>query len=44
MDKIGIIGAGNVSRAMLTGMAKTKYNLELIYVNSKVKNQKKSYP
>ncbi|MDW7667458.1 MAG: pyrroline-5-carboxylate reductase [Bacillota bacterium] len=40
MDKIGIIGAGNVSRAMLTGMAKTKYNLELIYVNSKSQESK----
>jgi len=40
MNKIGIIGAGNVSRAMLTGMAKSKYNLELIYVNSKTQESK----
>src|SRR6056297_3362462 len=40
MNKIGIIGAGNVSRAMLTGMAKNKYDLELIYVNSKSQESK----
>jgi len=40
MSKIGIIGAGNVSRAMLTGMSKSKYDLEMVYINSKSQESK----
>ncbi len=40
MNKIGFIGAGNVSKAIITGMAKNKFELDRIYVNSKSNESK----
>jgi pyrroline-5-carboxylate reductase len=40
MDKIGFIGAGNVSKAMITGMVRKKFDLDRIYINSKTNETK----
>jgi pyrroline-5-carboxylate reductase len=40
MNKIGFIGAGNVSKAIITGMAKNKFELDRIYINSKSNESK----
>lgn len=40
MNKIGFIGAGNVTKAIITGMAKNKFELDRIYVNSKSNESK----
>lgn len=40
MDKIGFIGSGNVTKAILTGMSKNKFNMQDIYVNSKTNESK----
>lgn len=40
MNKIGFIGAGNVSKAIITGMARNKFELDRIYINSKSNESK----
>jgi pyrroline-5-carboxylate reductase len=40
MDKIGFIGAGNVAKAMITGMARNKFDLQRIYISSKTNESK----
>jgi len=40
MDKIGFIGAGNAAKAMITGMARNKFDLERIYISSKSNESK----
>ena len=35
MNKIGFIGAGNVTRAIITGMVRNKFDVSNIYVNSR---------
>ncbi len=42
MDKIGFIGAGNVTKAIITGMARNKFDLKRIYINSKTNETKES--
>lgn len=40
MNKIGFIGAGNVAKAIITGMARNKFDLSRVYINSKSNESK----